>query len=196
MNKSIFLALLLALSACQSADGPADFSTAPLAGATLGGDFALTDQNGKPATWGDYKGKFRIVYFGYTFCPDVCPVDVQVIGQAMKQLDKTGPALSAKIQPLFITADPARDDPAALKAFLANFHPRYVGLTGPVEMIDATAKKFGGAITRGKPNEAGAYLVDHARFAALYGPEGQPIAMLPIEQGADATVAELKRWVR
>ena len=88
----------------------------------------LTETRAEPAL--PFAGKYRIVYFGYTYCPDVCPTDMARIGAAMKLLDKDAPAVSAKVVPIFITVDPVRDTPAVLKQFVANFHPRVVGLTG------------------------------------------------------------------
>src|SRR3954462_13493976 len=93
----------------------------PLAGARIGGPFALTDQDGKAVRDTDFAGKYRIVYFGYTYCPDVCPTDMAKIGQAMKILDKQAPGTAAKVVPIFITVDPERDTPAVLKQFVANF---------------------------------------------------------------------------
>ena len=106
MNKILLLAAFCLLSACNVASGPANLDSAPLAGARLGGNFALTDQNGKVTTWKGYAGKFRIVYFGYTFCPDVCPVDVQVIGKALSLLEKQDAKAATQLVPIFITLIP------------------------------------------------------------------------------------------
>ena len=124
---SVFALPILALSACNSSQPPAK---PPLEGARIGGAFTLTDQNGKTVTERAFAGKYRIMYFGYTFCPDVCPTDVQAIGAAVKKLETSDPVLAAKIVPVFVTVDPARDTPAVLKQFVGNFHPRMIGLTG------------------------------------------------------------------
>ena len=124
---SLLLALLLALVAACS---PAGDQPPPLQGATMGGPFALTDQNGKTVRDTDFAGRYRLIYFGYTFCPDVCPVDLQSIGQALRAFEKAHPALAARVQPIFITVDPERDTPAVLKPYVAAFHPRLIGLTG------------------------------------------------------------------
>ena len=123
---ALALALALPLGGCG---GSATSSEPPLAGARIGGPFALTDQDGKTVRDTDFAGRYRIVYFGYTYCPDVCPTDMAKIGQAMHQLDKQAPRTAAKVVPIFITVDPERDTPAAIKQFVANFHPRIVGLT-------------------------------------------------------------------
>ena len=127
MTLRFLLIPALALSACTASAPPAK---PPLEGARIGGPFALTDQNGQAVTERSFAGKYRIMYFGYTFCPDVCPTDVQAIGAAVKKLEASDPALAAKIVPVFVTVDPARDTPAVLKQFVSAFHPRLVGLTG------------------------------------------------------------------
>lgn len=188
------LALLFAfvLSACS---GPADRGDPPLKGARIGGPFTLVDQDGQTVRDSDFKGKHRIVYFGYTYCPDVCPVDMQVLGQGFKMFEKTDAARAAKVQPIFISVDPERDTPAVIKEFVANFHPRFIGLTGTPEQIAATAKAFGVYFARAGDPAAKDYLVDHTNIALLMGPEGEPIAMLPHDKGPGAVAAELQRWV-
>lgn len=195
MNKFKILAaavLVSALSAC----GTAPAGPPPLEGAKMGGAFRLTNQDGKSVTDADFAGKYRLVYFGYTFCPDVCPVDVQMMGQGLSAFEKAEPALGAKVVPIFISVDPARDTPAVVKEFVSNFHPRMVGLTGSVAVIDAVAQRYGVAFMRQKPNAQGAYLVDHARMVVLYGPKGEPIAIMPQNAKPQAFADELARWVR
>ncbi len=162
----------------------------------MGGAFRLTNQDGKSVTDADFAGKYRLVYFGYTFCPDVCPVDVQMMGQGLSAFEKAAPVLGAKVVPIFISVDPARDTPAVVKEFVSNFHPRMVGLTGSVAVIDAVAQRYGVAFMRQKPNAQGAYLVDHARMVVLYGPKGEPIAIMPQNAKPQAFADELARWVR
>ena len=187
---SLLLALLLA--ACSASEGEAP----PLQGAAIGGPFTLTDQNGQKVSDTDFKGKYRLVYFGYTFCPDICPVDMQVVGQGLRQFEQSDPEAAAQVQPIFISVDPERDDPAALKEFAAAFHPRLVGLTGTPEEIAAVSKTFGVYAMKQDREGSSEYLVNHSRLAFLFGPNGAPIALLPHEQGADAIAAEIKRWVR
>ena len=197
MNESRFLALAalliaLLLGACSSSAGDAP----PLEGAKIGGPFTLIDQNGRQVTDKQFDGRYRLVYFGFTYCPDVCPVDLQSIGQAMRQLEKNDPEVAARVQPIFISVDPERDTPAVLKQYVSAFHPRLIGLTGTPEQIADVAKKYG--IFYQKQENAGAsdYMVDHLRIALLFGPKGEPIAILPHDKGADAMAAELKRWVK
>jgi protein SCO1 len=199
MNKIIFtlsVSICAFLVGCNTTPHQPDPASAPLVGAKMGGPFTLTDQNGKIVSDRQFNGKYRMVYFGYSFCPDVCPVDVQVLSQGLLQFEKLDPVRGAKVQPIFVTVDPKRDTPAVLKTFVANFHPRLIGLTGSQAQIDAVAKTFAVIFEYQKPNETGSYLVDHSRTAVLYGPEGQPLALLPQDQNAKAVSDELARWVR
>lgn len=183
----------LSLSACQQKPS----EKPPLEGAAIGGDFTLTDQDGKPFDSKSLKGKYRIFYFGYTFCPDACPTDMAVLGKAMRQLDQKDPAASAKIQPIFVSVDPARDTPSVLKQFVTAFYPRLIGLTGSEAQIADVAKHY--AISyRKEPAPAGAtgYLMDHPRVAYLFDPDGKPIEMLPVDANADQVEADLEKWVR
>lgn len=195
---SALLALSLAACGAQGGNdaGQADLATAPLAGATIGGDFALTDPAGKTVRWSDFAGKWRIVYFGYTFCPDVCPVDAAAIGQGLAAFEKEQPKLGANVVPIFITVDPERDTPAVVGEFAANFHPRMVGLSGTPEAIAATAKKFAVWSEKGEPAPGGGYMVNHTNQTVLFDPDGKPIALLPTDQGGPAVAAEIAKWVR
>jgi protein SCO1 len=186
----------LALVACLAACSPAQSSAPPLEGAAIGGPFTLTDQNGARFSSDRLAGKYRLVYFGYTFCPDICPVDLQHIGQAMRRLEKDDPALASQIQPVFITTDPERDTPAVMKDYAAAFHPRLIGLTGTAEEIARVSRAYGVYALKQEVEGSSDYLVSHSRIAFLFGPKGEPIAMLPHEQGAEAIAAELKKWVR
>jgi protein SCO1/2 len=199
MNESVsvrpatFLTLLLALllGACGPA-APAE--DPPLKGASMGGPFSLTDQNGRRVTDRDYAGKYRLVYFGYTYCPDVCPIDLRVIGAGLRRFEERDAARGAKVVPVFITVDPARDTPDVLRQFVANFHPRMVGLTGSADDIARVAREYGITYMRGA-GTAGGYLMNHTRYAVLYGPQGEPIAIIPHDQGPDGVANELARWV-
>ena len=162
----------------------------------MGGPFTLTDQNGRRVSDRDFAGKYRLIYFGYTFCPDVCPVDMRVIGAGLRRFEAEDPARAAKVQPIFISVDPARDTPAVLGRFVAPFHPRMLGLTGSEAEIARVAHAYRIYYQRGEPSPNGGYMVNHTRMAVLYGPEGQPIAIIPTDQGPEAVATELGKWVR
>jgi protein SCO1/2 len=186
-----FAPLLLIVSGCSgAAEEP------PLAGARIGGPFALTDPAGKTVRDSDFAGKYRIVYFGYTYCPDICPNDMLKIGQAMKLLDKQAPAKAAKIAPIFITVDPERDTPKVVGAFVGNFDDRIVGLTGSLPAIQAVEKQYAVVAEKQPAGPGGAYLVSHVQIAYLMDPDGKPITSLPIEKDAAALVEQLDHWVK
>lgn len=169
---------------------------APLAGARIGGDFALTDPDGKLVRWSDFNGRWRIVYFGYAFCPDICPTDVQRATRGLVLFAEQHPELARNVQPIFISVDPERDTPDVLRSFTAAFSDQLIGLTGTPEQIAEAARRFGVAFSQGERAPGGGYLVNHTNITYLFGPDGAPIATLPTDQGAEAVAAELARWVR
>jgi len=162
--------LFLAVSPLLAGCGPTQ-EAPPLANAKIGGPFTLTDQDGRKVSDTDFAGKYRLIYFGYTFCPDVCPVDVQNLMKGYRKIEATRPELAARIQPIFITVDPERDTPAVLKQFVGAFHPKLIGLTGTSDEIAAVAKLFA-IYYRKQPGTPGTpgYLVDHSRQAMLFDP--------------------------
>ncbi|WP_375427631.1 SCO family protein [uncultured Sphingomonas sp.] len=185
--------LALLLAGCGAASPPAQ---PPLAGARIGGPFALIDEAGRARTDQDFAGQWRVMYFGYTFCPDVCPTGAQNIAAGLKRFEGDDPGRGGRVTPVFVTIDPARDTPAALKSFTAAFHPRMVGLTGTEEAIAAVAKSYGAYRAKGDVSPGGGYLMDHSDQAYLMDPQGKPIALIPHEQGSAAVAAELARWVK
>ena len=192
MPRLAALFLPLALFACS----PAPEESPPLAGATIGGEFSLVDQRGQPRTWADFRGRYAVVYFGYTYCPDVCPTDMQRTAQGLREFARQKPALARKVRHIFVSVDPERDTPAVIDEFTAAFGKDIVGLTGTREQVDAAAKAFKVFHGKGKVEEGSAYLVDHSNVVYLFDPEGKPLATLPADQGADAVARELARWVR
>lgn len=206
MNKNFLAALSAAflLVSCSGEPAQPSLAEAPLAGAAIGGDFTLTDQNGNKRTWTEFDGKYRIVYFGYTNCPDICTPDMQNLMAGLKAFEKASPDLAAKIQPIFITVDPMRDTAAVLKQFVSAFHPRAIGLTGTdAEIADAT-KKFAIYSSRMEGSSPESYLMSHSQTPYLMGPKGEPLAIMPADvpktdanEGAPKLVeAELAKWVR
>lgn len=199
MNHNLQCLLALIAAALLAACSPPNASNQnvgapPLAGARIGGPFTLIDQHGKTVRHSDFAGKYRIVYFGYSYCPDVCPVDVQTIALAMRSLDTSDPALSARIVPIFITVDPVRDTPPVLKQFAAAFYPRLVALTGTPAQIEAVKKSFA-IFSQAEPKRPdGGYIVNHSRLAYLFGPDGKPLALLPQDKSPEEIVAAIKRW--
>lgn len=195
--KSATLALpLTALALLAACGNPAPAEPPPLEGAALGGDFTLTGEDGKPVSWKDFDGQYRTIYFGYTFCPDICPVDVQRAMAGLQLFEKSSPELAAKIQPLFVGVDTARDTPQVLTEFTDNFHPRLIGLTGDERTLTEVAGKYAASFSRGEAAPGGGYLVNHTNVTLLFDPNGKPLATLPTDQGPEAVAAELEKWVR
>lgn len=196
MTKPRFVSIAAALALCTlSACGQAPTAPPPLAGAAIGGPFELTNSAGETVRWEDFEGQYRMVYFGYAYCPDICPYDVQRMMQGFNSFADGEPELAAQVQPIFITIDPERDTPAVVGEFTAAFSDRLMGLTGTPEQIADAAKAFAVYYTKGEVSEGGGYLMDHSRAAFLMGREGEPIALLPVDAGADLVAAELDKWV-
>ena len=137
--------------------------------ALVGGPFTLTDQTGKRVTDQDFRGKFMLVYFGFTNCPDVCPTALQVMAAALYKL---GPN-AERITPVLITVDPEHDTPALLASYVASFHPRLVGLTGSQAEIDAVAKAYRVYAKKvPDPKSTAGYSMDHSSIIYVMGPDG------------------------
>src|SRR5262245_57236219 len=137
--------------------------------ALVGGPFTLTDHTGKRVTDKDFRGRTLIVFFGFTFCPDVCPSGLQVIAAA---IDKLGPK-GQSITPLFISVDPERDTPAQLASYVKSFHPRLVGLTGTPAEIAAVAKAYRVYVKKvTDPKSTAGYTIDHSSIIYVMGPDG------------------------
>lgn len=197
------VAILLVAAALAAAllllrpGGSAGGTRGNLEGSAIGGDFTLLDETGRPTRWADFAGNWRLVYFGYTFCPDVCPVDTANLAAGLAAFEKAEPARAGRVQPLFITVDPARDTPDALAQFTANFHPRLLGLTGTEEEIAGVLKAFRVYAKRVDGATEGSYLVDHMAVIYLFDPDGKPIAFLAgPDASPQAVEAMLQRHVR
>jgi len=191
ISHGLVLIAALALAACSK---PAE--EPPLQGARMGGPFTLVDQTGRTVHDSDFAGRYRLIYFGYTFCPDVCPTDLQTIGRGLRAFEKQAPDRASHVQPIFISVDPQRDRPAVLKAYVANFHPRLIGLTGTPQQLQQVERAYGISVSAQEGAGAKNYLVDHTRLTTLYGPQGQPIAFIPADEGVEATTEALDRWVK
>ncbi len=164
------------------------------AAAEIGGPFALTDQSGKRVTDKDFRGRYLLIYFGYTFCPDVCPTELNAMARAMEILGEEG----KNIVPVFITVDPARDTVAVVKDYVAAFHPRMVGLTGSEAEVTAAAKAYKVYARRAPGTKEGAadYLVDHSSLLYLVGPEGKVIALFKGGTRPEVMAKELARLMK
>mgnify|MGYP001550178209 CR=1 FL=1 len=156
--------------------------------AHIGGPFALIDQNGRARGSADFRGRFMLVYFGYTYCPDVCPTTLGVIADA---LDKMGPD-SRRVVPIFITVDPARDTPKVLGAYLAAFGPEFVGLTGSQQALDKVESEYN-VYARKHPLPGGGYGMDHSSVIYLMGPSGKLVTYYDDVISPAALAADLEK---
>ena len=184
---------LLTLAGCGQGTAPPD---PPLAGSQLGGDFTLVDKAVKTVRYADFAGKWRVLYFGYTFCPDVCPLDVQHLMQGYHLFAKAHPQTAARVVPMFISIDPERDTPQAVGQFAGAFGAELIGLTGTPAQVSTAAKAFAVYYQKRKGTTPGTYLMDHSRAAYLMAPDGKPVALLPVDQDGKAVAAELDKWVK
>jgi cytochrome oxidase Cu insertion factor (SCO1/SenC/PrrC family) len=141
----------------------------------IGGPFALIDQNGMRRTNADFRGKLMLVYFGFTYCPDVCPTDLLQMALAMDQLGQAG----EMVQPVFITVDPERDTAEHLRGYMSLFHPRFVGLTGDAIAIQAAAGAYRVYYKKVERDDSSDYTVDHSAFIYLMGRDGEYLGFFP-----------------
>jgi protein SCO1/2 len=156
--------------------------------ALVGGPFSLIDQNGQRVTDKDFRGKYMLVLFGFTYCPDVCPSSLQVITAA---LDKLGPKAD-RITPILISVDPERDTPEQMKQYVASFHPRLLGLTGTTAEVEAAAKAYRVYFKKVKDEKTtGEYTIDHSALIYLMGPDGSYVAHFTHTAGVDQIAARL-----
>jgi cytochrome oxidase Cu insertion factor (SCO1/SenC/PrrC family) len=157
---------------------------------TVGGPFTLTDQTGAKRGDSDFRGKLMIVYFGYTFCPDVCPADLMAITQA---LDALGPAADG-IQPIFITIDPERDT-KVLGEYLGAFHKSFVGLTGTPEEVRKVANAYKAFYAKLLPGRGGEYAIDHTGVIYLMGRDGEYLGFMPPQTGPEKLSEVLRKYL-
>ena len=160
--------------------------------ALVGGPFTLTDQAGNQVTEADFEGRFMLIYFGYTYCPDFCPMSLSTMVQA---LDLLTPEEAEQVVPIMITIDPARDTVAQLADYVPLFSPRLVGLTGTEDQVTAAAKAYRVYFNKVEQDQPDAYLMDHSTFIYLMGPDGEYRrhfgANAPPEELAEGLRAEL-----
>lgn len=181
------ISLALALSAGQTAGAGDD----PLAD-RFGGPFELVADDGRRVTEKDFRGQFLLIYFGYTHCPDICPVDLSVMTEA---LDLAGPA-AENVQPIFITVDPVRDTPESLAQYRKSFHPKLIALSGTEEEIAAVAKSYRVHRRKYVPDakDPANYGVDHGSITYLMGPDGKFRTLFPRGTPAERMAELIKKY--
>ena len=157
--------------------------------ALIGGPFSLVDQTGRRVTEADFAGRSKLMYFGYTYCPDMCPLGLATIAAAYDQLR---PDEQARVVPIFVTVDPQRDTVGAIADYVDLFHPAMVGLTGTAEETDAAARAYRVYYRKAESEGATDYLVDHSTFTYLMDGDNHYVTHF----GHDASPADLVEGVR
>lgn len=161
-------------------------------GVSLGGPFTLVDQTGKTVTERDFAGRGMLVYFGFTYCPDVCPTELGTIAAA---LDAMGPA-GERVTPVLISIDPERDTPEALADYVSRFHPRMVGLTGTAEQVAQAARAYRVYYAKVQPRDSSDYLMDHSSFIYFVGPDGRVRSLFRPESTPEAIASTVSAQLR
>lgn len=163
--------------------------------ALIGGPFELVDQTGTTRSEGDFLGRYMLIYFGYVYCPDVCPTSLSNMTQALDELAEDAPDKAAKIVPLFITVDPERDTVEVIESYAEHFHPEMVALTGNEAQVAKAAKAY--RVYYAKAGEEGSddYLMDHSSFIYLMGPDGKYVAHFTHTAAPDEIAEALGRYV-
>lgn len=161
----------------------------PTASAPAGGDFVLEGTGGAVALQA-YRGKLVMLYFGYTFCPDVCPTSLTIWASALQQLT---PQELARVQPIFVSVDPERDTLPRLAEYAAFFHPSIQPATGKLETLREIAARYGAVFARQENASAGGYVVDHTSITYLIGKDGRLVARVPHAAPPDQLLAEIRK---
>ncbi len=163
-----------------------------IAGLKIGGAFTLTDHNGEKVTERSYEGRYKLIYFGFTYCPAVCPTELQKMRQALKGLPAE---LAEKVQPVFITTDPERDSVAVMKDYVSLFDPRLVGLTGTLPQVNHIKKAFRIFAVKVQDEDAQDYTMDHSSFTYLMSPENELVAMYRVKDTADFMARDIEKYL-
>lgn len=160
--------------------------------ALVGGPFELVGKDGKTVTDEDFRGRHMLVFFGFTHCPDICPAELQIMASALETLGPEG----ENIVPIFITLDPERDTPEAVTAYVENFGPNFVGLTGSPEAIDKAAKAYRVTYKKFQDETTGdSYSIDHSALVYLMSPDGDYVTHIPYGTPPEKMAATLRRYL-
>lgn len=169
---------------------PQAASNTLVSGIALDGSFDMTDHTGRAVTQADYDGRFKLIYFGFTYCPAICPTELQKIAQVMKALDS---AQAEKIQPIFITVDPERDTVEVMRQYVEMFDPRLVGLRGTPEQTEKVKQGFKVFASKVDTEDGGDYTVDHSSFIYLMNPANQAVGIYRMQDDAAMITADIAR---
>lgn len=201
MNKVLFWGLIIATGLAlgwvigswnTARDAAQRFEAIQLAATPSGGDFTLQSSNG-PLSLHELQGNVVLLYFGYTFCPDICPTALAVTAQALSALEAQE---IEKVRVLFVSVDPERDTLDRLKEYTAYFHPAIIGLTGSRVAVDQAVKLYGAAYRRQEVDSAGGYVVDHSSSTFVIAPDGKLLTRLPHGTSAVEVVGTIRAVLR
>jgi protein SCO1 len=157
----------------------------------FGGPFTLTDHNGKRVSEKDFTGKYRLIYFGFTYCPAICPTELSKITAALNTLGDKG----KDIQPLFITIDPERDTPEKMKSYVSLFHPKLIGLSGSPDEIKSVLKGYKIYAAKRQDESMSDYTMDHSSYIYLIAPDDRLLHIFKMEDKADVMADIIARWL-
>ncbi|MEX1214460.1 SCO family protein [Saccharospirillum sp.] len=187
MGKQLFLILsVLLLTGC----GEQTWRTTDISGAMPELNFNLTDEHGHAVTADDYRGKSTLLFFGFTNCPDVCPTTLAQLAGAVKLLSED---VRKDLQVLFVSVDPARDDPATLRRYTDVFGPRFIGLTGDRAALDALTGRYSTTYSYGEKDESGNYDVSHSSAVFAFNREGDVRLLIRASDPVEAVAEDLRQ---
>ena len=161
----------------------------------IGGPFALQDSQGQARSDAAFRGSYLLIYFGYTYCPDICPTTLMAMTRALEALEREAPDKAGRVQPIFVTIDPARDTAEVLAGYVAHFHPAFVALTGSAEQVARAAEAYRVVYRAVETADSQDTLIDHSSYVYLMGPDGRYLAHYPKEVTAAPMAAGLAALV-
>lgn len=188
---ALMLGLCGMLAACSGDD--AKWHTTDIGGLMPPLQFNLIDGDGQPVTADAYHGKVTLLFFGYTHCPDVCPLTLSHLAAAIQDMDK---AARKQVQVLFVSVDPQRDTPQLLQQYAGAFGPQFIGLTGTQTQLQAVTKRYRSTYGYGKPDASGNYEVSHSSAVYVFDPAGKVQLLLRDDDKPDAVAQDLDRLAK
>ncbi|MEM6780360.1 MAG: SCO family protein [Pseudomonadota bacterium] len=178
---------LLVFANAQKGDRP----LLPVSTDEFGGPYTLTNHLGETITEKDLKGQYQLLYFGFTYCPAICPTELSKMTEVLNILGEDG----KKIQPVFITVDPERDTVEVMKSYIELFHERFIGYTGTVEQIEDIKKKYKVYATKVDDPTMTEYTVDHSSYIYFLDPDGQLLSLYKMGDSVDDMTQNIRRWL-
>lgn len=193
IQKALLAGFIVLIAACTRTEPVAQkFSLVDITGSPWGRDFQLTDHQGTARTLADFRGKAVIMTFGYTHCPDMCPMTLHKLSTALTQMGKD----AEKVQVLFVTLDPNRDTPKVLKQYAPAFHPTFLGMYADEPTTQRTAKEFKVYVKQQPADTSGFYTVDHMGPSFVFDPQGRLRLFISDEHSVDMLVQDLRTLLK